>query len=69
MRFLILVFLVKIYLHVHYALPVARLVIPFRGPARSSAALHDGLLRTHLLCNHAYNPLTGRQTTLDYHVL
>ena len=34
-----------------------RLVIPLRGPARSSAALHDGLLRTLLFCNHAYWPI------------
>ena len=50
-------FLVKISLHVHYVLPMARLVIPLRGPARSSAALHDGLLRTLLFCNHAYWPI------------
>jgi len=53
----------------HYALPVARLVIPLRGPARGSTALHDGLLRTFLFCNHAYNPPTGLYPTLDHNVL
>ena len=52
-------------LHVHYVLPMARLVIPLRGPARSSAALHDGLLRTLLFVITR----TGLQPTLDHHVL
>ena len=61
-------FLVKISLRMHCALPVARLVIPLRGPAGSSAAVHDGLLRAFLICNHAYKPLTSLKPTLDHHV-
>jgi hypothetical protein len=65
----ILSFWIKITLHMHDVLPVTRLVIPVRGPARSSAALHNGLLRAFLFCNHAYDPELSLHSTLDHHVL
>ena len=64
----ILSFWIKITLHMPDMLPMTRLVIPVRGPACSSVTLHNGLLRTFLFCDHAYDPSTSLHSVLDHHV-
>jgi len=53
----------------HVVLLITRLVIPIRGPARSSAALHNGLLRASLFGDYAHDPSPCLHPTLDHHVL